>query len=386
MAALGCRSPFDCGRSTACRRIWHDGAVAQRLVVISHASVIPANQSVYTELSQEMDVHIVVPSVWRDDLRPTPYGFSRQAGSRATFHPVATFGIGRVQRHLHMCSTVRTLQRLRPDVVIIEEEAFSLAGWRWSRAARHLDIPYAVQSAENLERPLPRLVRWWEHRVLSHCAWVMARSPAAAERSRRHGASLVSGRVDVVAHGIDDVSVSDPQPRPGVVGFVGRLSEAKGVRDLLDMACRAPDLHFEFVGDGPLREEVEQATPNVRYRGTLGADELITFYRSIAVLAVPSRTTPTWSEQFGRVIIEAQAQGTPVVAYDSGEIPWVAAETSVRLVREGDVESFVSELRALSLSAEGVTVGARGREGVAARFTNAVAAQQMRDFVTSITR
>lgn len=360
--------------------------MAQRLVIVSHACVVASNQSAYTELSHEMDVHIVVPSVWRDDLRPTPYGFTSQEDSRATFHPVATLGIGRVQRHLHMCSPVRVLQRLRPDVVIIEEEAFSLAGLRWSRAARLLNLPYALQSAENLERPLPWPIRWWERRALSRSAWVMARSPAAGDRSRRHGASAATGRVVVVAHGIDEIATTAPEPRRGVVGFVGRLTDAKGIRDLLDVASRCPDLQFEVVGDGPLRNLVTDASANVHYRGTLTPEDLVGFYRSIAVLAVPSRTTKTWSEQFGRVIIEAQAQGTPVVAYDSGEIPWVAAETAVRLVSEGDLEDFSSELRALATTPEGAAVGQRGREMVASRFTNAVAAQQIREFISSSTR
>lgn len=359
--------------------------MARRLTVISHACVVDANQSVYSELSHEMDVDIVVPSVWRDELRPTPYGFNRQAGSLATFHPVATFGIGRAQRHLHMCSPVRVLQRLHPDVVVIEEEAFSIAGWRWARAARHLQLPYAVQSAENLERKLPFIVRWWERRVLAGSSFVMARSPAAALRSRRHGASDEEGRVVVVAHGVDAVSESLPTPRPGVVGYVGRLSEAKGVHDLLEVAGRLPELQFEFAGDGPLRTAVESATPNVRYRGTLSPHELRDFYRSIAVLAVPSRTTPTWSEQFGRVIIEAQAEGTPVVAYATGEIPWVASETAVQLVLEGDLDELANQLREIASSTASLARGQQGRDGVAKRFKNAVAAQQVRTFVNECT-
>lgn len=360
--------------------------MTRRLVVISHACVVASNQSVYTELSREFDVHVVVPSVWRDELRPTPYGFTTQRGSQAIFHPVATVGIGRAQRHFHICSPVRVLQSLQPDVVIIEEEAFSLAGWRWARAARHLALPYAVQSAENLERPLPWIVRWWERRVLSQCAWVMARSPAAAERSRRHGALTATQGVAVIAHGVDEVPVAPPSPRAGVVGFVGRLSEAKGVRDLLEVARRTPTLQFEFAGDGPLRQMVEGASPNVLYRGTLLPSDLGEFYRSIAVLAVPSRTTPTWSEQFGRVIIEAQAHGTPVVAYDSGEIPWVAGETAVRLVREGDIAALTDDLLALATTPEGAQVGLRGRDGVARRFTNTVAAEQLRELVNASLR
>lgn len=352
-----------------------------RVTVVSHASVVAANQSVYSELSHELDIDIVVPSVWRDELRATSYGFTAQPLSAASFHPVAVMAIGRAQRHVHLCSPVRVLQRLRTDILIIEEEAFSVAGWRWSRAARSLDIPYAIQSAENLERRHPLIVRWWERQVLRHSAWVMARSPAAAVRSLRHGAIDDPSRVEVVAHGVDGVSENIPKPRTGVVGYVGRFSEAKGVGELIEVARQLPNISFEFVGDGPLRDEVLRVTPNVRWLGTLSGSELSAFYQSVAVIAVPSRTTPTWSEQFGRVIVEAQAAGTPVVAYDSGEIPWVASETAVRLVPEGDINQLKAEILELALGDSGRELGRVGRERVAQRFTNAYAAQQTRRFI-----
>lgn len=362
--------------------ICHDRGVRTRVLVVSHACVIEANQSVYTDLANDHDVEVVVPAVWRDDLRPTPYGGTRQSGSGLSLLPVGVVGVGRPQRHVHLCSPRRVLERRNPHVVIIEEEAFSLAGWRWSRAARRLGLPYAIQSAENLERSLPRLMKWAERSVLAHAHWVMARSPGAGERSVRHGASR--DVVEVVPHGVDVVRANEERRRSGVVGFVGRLAPAKGVSDLLDVARRRPDLQFEFVGDGELRDVVSSAGTNVTYRGVLAADELNDFYASVAVLAVPSRTTPTWSEQFGRVIVEAQAHGAPVVAYDSGEIPWVAQETAVLVVPEGDVNQLTEALARCAVGEEGRQRGREGRTLVENRFTNAAAAAQIRRFVTSI--
>jgi glycosyltransferase involved in cell wall biosynthesis len=169
------------------------------------------------------------------------------------------------------------------------------------------------------------------------------------------------------------------------VGFVGRLTTSKGVGDLLEIAARRPDLTFEFVGDGELRDVVQLSGDNVVYRGVLSGFALEDFFASVSVVAVPSRTTPTWSEQFGRVIIEAQAQGTPVVAYDSGEIPWVANETSVVLVPEGDVEQFATALLTCAIGNEGRERGREGRTKVERRFTNAASAEQIRQFVTSAT-
>mgnify|MGYP006282256405 FL=1 len=351
---------------------------------MAHACVLAPNQSVYSNLAVDHDVDVVVPAVWRDDLRPTPYGFTRPATSDITMHPVSVLGMGRPQRHLHLCSPRRVLERLRPDVVVIEEEAFSVAGWRWSRAARRLGLPYAVQCAENLERHLPLIVRWSERSVLSHAGWVMARSPAAGERAVRHGAH--PSAVEVVPHGVDAVRDHAPAPRSGVIGFVGRLSPAKGVNDLLEVARRRPDVTVEFVGDGELREAVATAQNNVVYRGVMSTEELEEFYASVSVVAVPSRTTPTWSEQFGRVIIEAQAHGTPVVAYDSGEIPWVAHETMVVLVPEGDIEQLTEALVRCALQGDGLERGREGRSRVQRIFTNEAAANQVRRFIRSVVR
>ena len=64
------------------------------------------------------------------------------------------------------------------------------------------------------------------------------------------------------------------------------------------------------------------------------------------VLAVPSLTTPTWKEQFGRVIIEAMASAVPVVGSDSGEIPHVIADAGM-IVPEGDPDALAGALQTL---------------------------------------
>jgi len=47
------------------------------------------------------------------------------------------------------------------------------------------------------------------------------------------------------------------------------------------------------------------------------------------VLLVPSLTTSSWKEQFGRAIVEAFACGVPVIGSDSGEIPFVIADAGI---------------------------------------------------------
>ena len=71
-------------------------------------------------------------------------------------------------------------------------------------------------------------------------------------------------------------------------------------------------------------------------------------YSQLDVLVLPSHTTPTWKEQFGRVIVEALWCGVPVVGSDSGEIPWLIELTGGGLVfPEGDREALAAQLRRL---------------------------------------
>ena len=66
------------------------------------------------------------------------------------------------------------------------------------------------------------------------------------------------------------------------------------------------------------------------------------------MLVLPSHTTPTWKEQFGRVIVEALWCGVPVVGSDSGEIPWLIELTGGGLIfPEGDRAALAARLSEL---------------------------------------
>lgn len=73
-----------------------------------------------------------------------------------------------------------------------------------------------------------------------------------------------------------------------------------------------------------------------------------TVFRRMDVLVLPSLTTATWTEQFGRVLVEAMSQGIPVVGSDAGEIPWVINTTGGGLaVPEGDDVALTAALEVL---------------------------------------
>jgi len=108
--------------------------------------------------------------------------------------------------------------------------------------------------------------------------------------------------------------VSDDCP---AVLYVGRLSREKGLADLLAvrrlLRGRSISHRFVFVGDGPMRQELEGAFHDAVFTGTLAPDEVAVAMASSDLFVFPSRT-----DTAGNVVLEAQASGLPVLVTGEG--------------------------------------------------------------------
>jgi glycosyltransferase involved in cell wall biosynthesis len=347
-----------------------------RVLVVSHPAVVSVNQEVYRELSgRGWDVTIVLPRRWRHPYASGPVAPQVLAGLEDALRPTPVALPGKPQRHFYLASARRLAQRASPDVAFIEAEPFSMAATQWSRALRPLGVPFGVQCAENIDRHLPAPVRWLRGRVLRDAAFVATRSETAGELARGWGAR---GAVALAPHAVPAWPAPPAAPREGrpfTVGFAGRLVESKGLLDLLAAMrlLRAP-VELVLIGDGELRGRLEdQEIPGSRVRVLDGLThaEMAGGYAQLDVLALPSHTTPTWKEQFGRVIVEALFCGVPVVGSDSGEIPWLLQSTGGGLVfPEGDVQQLAAHLQELRTDpALRRSLAERGREAVGRLFT-----------------
>ncbi len=144
------------------------------------------------------------------------------------------------------------------------------------------------------------------------------------------------------------------------LGFVGRIVEEKGLTTLSKALAqlRALEWRLIIVGSGPYEPVVRaafdeaQISDRVEWRGFIPHDEAAKFFESIDLLVLPSETRTNWKEQFGRVLIEAMACGTPVVGSDSGEIPNIIHSTGGGVVfQEGNAEDFAAKLMPLIMDA-----------------------------------
>lgn len=109
------------------------------------------------------------------------------------------------------------------------------------------------------------------------------------------------------------ISPEGGKAREGAL-FVGRLSREKGIETLLKATkILGNNMPLKIVGSGPLAPVV-QKTASDKYGITwLGQRPILDVYEHMAkaeILIFPSE----WYETFGRVAMEAFAQGTPVIA------------------------------------------------------------------------
>jgi glycosyltransferase involved in cell wall biosynthesis len=110
------------------------------------------------------------------------------------------------------------------------------------------------------------------------------------------------------------------QPRDNSMLFVGRLCKEKGIETLLAawkvLAGKVP---LKIVGDGPLLSMVAQFSnqiPDITCMGRQSSDKVNELMERATCVLVPSELYET----FGRVIVEAFAKGTPVIASKIGAL------------------------------------------------------------------
>jgi glycosyltransferase involved in cell wall biosynthesis len=119
----------------------------------------------------------------------------------------------------------------------------------------------------------------------------------------------------------------------------------KGLEIALHLARRRPDIQFEFVESWPLRRRERQSLtqaladlPNVRFQPRVS--DMRAVYARSRVLLAPSQ----WREPWGRVVAEAQLNGIPVVASNTGGLPEVVGDGGLLVTPHDDPAAWEAAL------------------------------------------
>jgi glycosyltransferase involved in cell wall biosynthesis len=385
------------------------------IVVVSHTYIVPLNRErlrILSELEPNIEVTIVVPQLWQPGgvMADVVRSQSDQAGNLRVL-PLPNFSQENQGLLCFGWRYVQLLRSLKPDVVLVEQGAKSLA------LAQSILIKQIFNLATkiccftwwNLPYPLKFPVSWLEGYNLRYTNGLIVGNQDGLDILRDHG--YRNDAIIMPQLGVDE-TLFRPQSQPElkaelgikteefVVGFVGRFVIEKGILTLIESLKLLLDFPWKLIllGRGELeqtiRERAEEAgiAQRLIIINSVPHDQVYRYINLMDTLVLPSetlyaQTTLTakgWKEQFGHVIIEAMACQVPVIGSDSGEIPHVIQDTGL-IFPEGNRQALGDALRQLMTQPEfAKALGQKGYHRALQFYTNHALAQQLLGFFRRI--
>lgn len=303
-------------------------------------------------------VQVVRPRQAREAAQTPRAGFDEilAKGIPIPNYPDLRFGL------LSESRLMQLWRQRRPDIVHVATEG--PLGWSAVTAARKLQLPVISSFHTNF------------HHYSSHYGMGLLKMPIEAYLKKLHNRTLATlaptqdaarvlqengyRNVSVLSRGVAleqfTPSLRSAQLRASwgagdadvVVLHVGRLAKEKNV-DVVQTAyaairARVPSAKLVFVGDGPLRAALQQASPQAIFAGMKTGRELAAHYASGDLFLFPSLT-----ETFGNVVPEALASGLAVLSYDvaaAGNL--ITDGKNGRLIQPGEELEFINAAVALT--------------------------------------
>lgn len=190
--------------------------------------------------------------------------------------------------------------------------------------------------------------------------------------------------IQAIMPAVDRKPLFTPPGAPLVLAL-GRLHANKAFDVLFRAMAQVPDAYLWLAGDGPLKAELEALAqqvgikPRVRFLGW--RDDIPALFAAADLFVCPSRHEP-----LGNVVLEAWAQGKPVVAADSlGPGTLIQHERNGLLVPIDDPGSMAGAIKwLLQDRAYAAKLAEAGRAAFEARFTEGAVVDQYLAFFEKV--
>jgi len=369
-----------------------------KLLTVGHSYVVALNRRLANEISREgrgsWEVTAAAPTFLHGDLRDIHMELIDGESSALVGVP------GYLSRKIHFffySNTLRSVLRQDWDLVHAWEEPYIVCGWqiaRWTPKS----VPLVFSTAQNLSKRYPPPFAQFERSVVQRSAgWiafgetveqVCRTRPGYGDRPAKtipmgvdtadFAPNLESGR-RVIEH------LEWSSNGPPVVGYLGRFVPEKGLPMLMRALddCRSP-WRALFVGGGPMEDDIKvwgrRHGDRVRVCNGVSHEQVPAYLNAMDILVAPSQTTHFWREQFGRMLAEGFACGIPVIASDSGEIPYTVGDAG-KIVGERDQAGWRQALEdVLESPSKRAEMAARGRERASQLFSWPVVVRRHLEF------
>ena len=327
------------------------------LLMIGHTYATAFNRRKLNPLADYFDITCVTWPLEGSTLFGLPLADFEHADHEPRYKllrlPVLPRNAG-VTRYVHR-GLAKILRGRFFDIVLVDSEPWSFIRWQVCGLARLIQ-PQAMFGEftwENVVRP------GLKGKVLSMIYRLAARThdfsisgnQACRSILLRHGADAGANLV-AAQLGVESVdfrpSDSGEKTRLRIqlglpfdsflIGFCGRFTPAKGLRELLAAVSTVIGLfpqrkvHLALLGHGEMNDELAALAAERPWLHLLTPRphrEVADFMRSLDLFVLPSKPVRSgpdlWEEQFGHVLIEAMASRVPTLGSSSGAIPEVIA-------------------------------------------------------------
>ncbi len=368
----------------------------KRALIVSHSCTTTINQKVYVDLQDILgwDLTLVIPKQWKDEFGNRLDG-GLVEGLNGRLIKIPVIPNGNIVLHHYLRDAARVIAEEQPDLIYINHEPYAVATWQWARASVKAKIPYGIYSCQNIWKDYPPPFRWMERYTYRHADFGLPITRSVAEVMRAKGMrrNLVevplpidpqNYRPNLLEEAPEKMRAFGDDP---VIGYVGRLVEAKGLKTLAFALGKLRHLNWQLVilGTGDYDVELRAIAKSLgiesrmHFLGYVPHDETPRYLSAMDMLVLPSETQANWKEQFGRVIPEALACGTPVIGSDSGEIPKLIQASGGGLIfPERTPDKLASCMECLLLDQEyGKSLAAHGSAWVNSEMTVSACARKI---------
>jgi glycosyltransferase involved in cell wall biosynthesis len=270
-------------------------------------------------------------------------------------------------------------------------ETFNAFSWQALQAKKKYGTKLVVTVWENRPYAAERFAakRRMKYEVLAGADLFLAMTPRSARCLELEGAppekirvlppGIDTGRFQPRAKPADWQQKLGLQPDDFVFVSVAALRWEKGVYDILhafkrltlDRPARA--LKLIFAGSGPEADRLRELAARIGLADRVvftrfPYDQMHAAYNLADVFVLGSTARPGWLEQFGYVLPEAMASGTPIISTLHGSIPEVVGDCGL-LVPPSDFMGLAGAMqRLLDKPAEREQLARAGRARALAEF------------------
>ena len=327
-----------------------------KVLFIWHAAVVETYQKYIAELAEhdDLDITLLIPQRSFEGSK----SIQAYVPKNAKYNIIVGYALSPEEPLISIYPALPFhLIKTKPDIIHLFEEP-------WHNIASYLNFwtniicPKAKLIFQTFQNQIENYPKNWQKTQ----NWTFKRSSAAIACSEEIKDVLehwgYNKPIHVIYPGVE-TKLFNPEDATQIrhnlglkeftIGYFGRMVKDKGVEDLITASKLLDFPHQLFLlGNGKDKDYFKTLTDKAIWVDAVDPNEMNKYYSALDVLVLPSRTTPKWKEQFGRVLVEAMLCGTPVIGSSSGEIPKVMGEAGL-VFKEQDPKDLAEKIKLMHI-------------------------------------